>query len=286
MSFPNVSGSLIANQFPQKCSRYLLVYDDLTGAGLGWTAKMMVYLLAFAMFDDRVLLEIPASEPRWCLHPPFTLNCYYRVWSNCSIPYYKNVPHFSFNHRHKNKNVTKLSLSAFHRRGNEWHGAARYVNRVASEAMSTLFRPNQEFELRAMQVLRNCSFTPGSYWTIFMRDSPEKRAEMRGRHLPALKKYVSNIPTNVTNILWQTSNPKLLHNALTSNLPYRTCFTNNSRHEKDVWGGRNQSYIDESGVTGVLNHILGRQGGGAILPRASQWSWFLSTGVSFKGIFI
>ena len=286
MSFPDVSGVLLANQFPIKCSRYLLVYDDLTGAGLGWTAKMLMYLLAFATFDNRVLLEIPASKPRWCLHPPFTLNCYYRTWSNCSIPSSTDIREFSFAGRKTNGNVTKMSLSTFHKRGNEWYGAAKYVHRISSDAMSVLFRPKQEFELMATQVLRNCSFEPGSYWTVFLRDSPEKRVEMGGRRLPEFKKYVSRIPSNVTSILWQTSNPKLLHIAVNSQLPYRMCFTNNSRHEKDVWGGRNNSFTDESGITGVLNHILGRQGGGAILPRASQWSWFLSTGAPFQGIFI
>jgi hypothetical protein len=86
-------GAMRASQHPFNCSdaRFLLVEDDLDGAGLGYTARLLAALLLFAMRDRRVLLEVPqtnastrsAVKGRWCSRAPHTLQCAYLPWSHC-----------------------------------------------------------------------------------------------------------------------------------------------------------------------------------------------------------
>ena len=50
--------AIYASQFRADCSRLLLVEDDLTKAGLGFTAKIWNVALLLAMRDNRVLVEV------------------------------------------------------------------------------------------------------------------------------------------------------------------------------------------------------------------------------------
>jgi hypothetical protein len=74
------------------CSRLLLLTNDLYGQGLGWSMRFYVYALLAAMESGRVLVELSStslghhSEIRWCGRPPFTLECYFRRWSDCVPP--------------------------------------------------------------------------------------------------------------------------------------------------------------------------------------------------------
>ena len=86
------------NQFPSVCRRYLLVEDDLEGAGLGFTARLLVPVLMLAMREQRVLLEVkpPAGAPfarpqrngspgRWCGENSWDSNsCWSRALLTCS----------------------------------------------------------------------------------------------------------------------------------------------------------------------------------------------------------
>ena len=78
------------HQFGSDCSRLLVLHDDAVGAGLGWTLRMTVYLLALAMSQNRTLVEAPASNTsdhrrgwRWCTAEPGTLQCFFRPWTHC-----------------------------------------------------------------------------------------------------------------------------------------------------------------------------------------------------------
>ena len=75
-------GVLRASQHPESCesARYLLIEDDLTRAGLGYTARLLAGTLLLAARMRRVLLETPqrnattgAPFGRWCCVPPYTL---------------------------------------------------------------------------------------------------------------------------------------------------------------------------------------------------------------------
>ena len=50
--------AIYASQFRPSCDRLLLVEDDLTKAGLGFTAKLWAVALLLAMRDNRVLVEV------------------------------------------------------------------------------------------------------------------------------------------------------------------------------------------------------------------------------------
>ena len=85
------SALLITNQFNTSCERLLVVHDDLTGKGLGWTTRNWQTALLVAASTGRVLHEAPAppelgsSTPkyRWCLQPPHTHECFYQRWNDC-----------------------------------------------------------------------------------------------------------------------------------------------------------------------------------------------------------
>ena len=125
------TATIHSSQFRSDCSRMLLFEDDLKGQGLGYSANYYASLLILAIKNDRVLAEVPvdaswprdqppysngtsvytspsiafhpsglkpATSPRWCDRPPFTLQCYYREWTRCSIPasqlHVAPVPHY------------------------------------------------------------------------------------------------------------------------------------------------------------------------------------------------
>ena len=84
---------LHASQHPVKCSRYLLIEDDLSRTGVGFTGRLLASALLYAVRHGRVLLESPVrnkitGEPagRWCDRHPYTLQCVYEPWSHCVLP--------------------------------------------------------------------------------------------------------------------------------------------------------------------------------------------------------
>ena len=99
-----------ASQHPAECSRFLLYEDDLDGQGMGYSMEFHLAVLMLAMYERRVLLEVPvdpawaplgggnisrvawntshryahssshrpARRPRWCSEGPRTWNCFYK----------------------------------------------------------------------------------------------------------------------------------------------------------------------------------------------------------------
>jgi len=117
------------------------------------------------------------------------------------------------------------------------------------------------------------------FWTVHVRDSPEKLAELNKLRLPGLNAYVQHLPPSATRVLWQTASPSAfahMTDYAKSHPTMRFCFTNFSRHTEDVWGGRNASMVDESGITGAVNGELGRRGKGLVSLQSSLWTNFLS----------
>ena len=250
------------HQFPPKCpGRYTILRDDLLGAGLGWTAKLITFALIIAQKSGRILLE-GESLQRWCTAHPGTLQCYYLPWTNCSLD--------------DATDVQNLSLASFHRRG-RWYGMSASTKDLQPAAFQLLYRPREQILSRVEHIIAQCGGS--DYWTVHIRDSPEKRKE-RGR-LPGFDEYTFRIPNGTKRILWQTSNPNIFEHMLLYSQRHskiRYCYTSFPRHVRDVWGGRNKSLNDESGLIGVLNGEAGRRGIGCISMSSSMWTWFITIG--------
>ena len=252
-------------QFPPVChGRFMAVKDDLWGAGLGFTAIMLSRLMYVAAQDRRILIEVPAKKPRWCNTPPQTLQCFYQPWTNCSLD-------------QQGADIIHVSLKSYHS-SRKWYGKGKTVHTMYPTPNRLFFRPNALVQRHVNAVIAQCGGT--DYWTVHVRDSPEKRRELHTTHLLALQGYVRRLPQNVTRILWQTANPAAFQAILrySSQRPgLRFCYTNFSRHTEDVWGGRNASFTDESGLTGAVNGELGHLGTGLISLRSSMWTAFLAS---------
>lgn len=218
------------------------------------------------MREDTILVEVPSLKRLWCTKPPYTLQCYYKPWTNCSLDDVDD------------KRIRNASLGAFHA-SKVWYGMS-HTGLAQLPVRNFLFRPNAKIKHMAREVASRCG--AGDFWTVHIRDSPEKVKE-RGR-LPSASQYFEKIPPHVKRVLWQTSNPKSLGEAVayakSHNL--RDCYTDfETRHVHDVWGGRsaNTSLADESGLVGAVNGALGHDfSAGLISLRSSMWTWFLSCG--------
>jgi len=70
---------IYASQNPANCTRFLLLENDVSHAGLGMQARFILQALLLAVRDQRVLLEIPSSHPNrsklWCDRAPYTFEC-------------------------------------------------------------------------------------------------------------------------------------------------------------------------------------------------------------------
>ena len=96
--------AILANQHPEDCAsaRYLLIEDDVLRQGVGFTSRYWLSALRLAVSSNRVLMEVPVdrdwpgfpvnlgypqnvANPRWCLVPPFTLQCFYQPWTHCLL---------------------------------------------------------------------------------------------------------------------------------------------------------------------------------------------------------
>jgi len=239
----------------------MAVTDDLWGAGLGFTSTMLSRLMVVAVQKRRILIEVPAKKPRWCNQ---TLQCFYQPWTNCSLD-------------QKGADVLNVSLNRYHR-SRLWYGTNKLTTSMQPHPAQFFFRPNALVQRHVNAVIAQCGGT--DYWTVHVRDSPEKRAERPNNHFPDLQGYVSRLPQNVKRILWQTANPAAFQAILrySSQRPgLRFCYTNFSRHTEDVWGGRNASFTYESGLTGAVNGELGHLGTGLISLQSSMWTNFLAS---------
>lgn len=258
------------HQFPTSCSdrSYLFLHDDLQGAGLGFTAKLMAFVLFVAMHKGHILVEYPSTR-RWCTTPPYTLQCYYGAWTNCTPTNASRAHH--------------QSLKVFHGSG-RWYGMSTSTARLQPAARDLLFAPRPHIRTHVDAVVAQCG--GDAFWTVHIRDSPEKRQE-RGK-LPSVQKYLRQIPKQATRVLWQTSNPLAFRQARTYSRGRNIteCYTNFSRHEHDVWGGRDVAYTNEAGITGAVNGELGRRGVGLISLRSSSWNWFLTVGKDMETVLI
>ena len=293
-------GAIYASQFRASCDRLLLVEDDLTKAGLGFTAKLWSVALLLAMRDNRVLVEVRMvkvgnatrpdgfERPRWCDREPFTLQCLYAPWTHCPLPPPDaNVTRpggrpIKVGRWPHSEAYVRTGLGRIHRQGLFWHGAR---STAAREAGRFLFRPRQWVKDVADCVMRDRGLAPQRFLSVHIRHSVEKHKEGQklGVSLPELPEYdtlssalAADVKTN--QIFLQTASPVALDHyaGYCAKHGLVVSFTNNSRSENDAWGGWQGGAEMEQALVAAVNAHVGSQAAVSVSPDLSLWTHFLS----------
>ena len=307
------ASAIKASQFGN-CSRLLLVEDDFTKAGLGFTAKIWQAALLIAMRDDRVLMEVRIGKhaggcnaickkresyierPRWCDREPFTLQCLYRPWTHCQPPpaearvvrlggqplYVNMWPH--------DKPYVVTGLGRIHRQGSFWMGARSRA--LLREAGRFLFRPRSWVTATADCVMRTSGLEPHGFISVHIRHSIEKQQEGKrlGVGLPSLEAY-GNLSRALAadlgtpKVFLQTASPVALQHMTAVARMHRLelSFTNNSRSEHDAWGGwMNGTEMEQAAVAAINAHV-GSQAIVSVSPTLSLWTNFLYLSFGLDG---
>ena len=241
---------LHASQHPATCSRYLLVEDDLSRAGLGFTGRILASVLLYAARHGRVLLELPArnettGEPsgRWCDRDPHTLQCAFEPWSHCPLPdarlraaayettcTYKEHANgtrltMNFwsqfncfrNHVKRDKGAVRIRLSSFYRIRFLWQRQGPDEYAVLRAAHRLLFVPRPWVTSLAACVMKKRGLRSAEFMTVHVRVSEEKRIELSkaGKLMPNEAAYrqltqLAAEASGLRHIFLQTANPRVL----------------------------------------------------------------------------
>jgi len=303
------------SQYPPSCDRYLVVVDPPSGMGLGWVSTLLLNMLATAMSENRVLIEVPhhalseraetvAKSARWCDREPYTLQCLYMPWTDCPLPpgpwsaVAKWGRSAAMQRENANKSVVLLRVPDYHSRGN-WGGTWRHWIKLPKYAQ-TLSRfitsPRPWVATAAACYMRECGLEPGQFLTVHLRESAEKQREARSE-LPQLENYtaatelvLANMTAAATggSLLVQTANGDLLKRFTTwaRKRDLSVCVTNNRRSAvgvaaHDSWGGKNHSAVMDEAAIAAVNGHLASLSGGFISPRSSQWTGFVDRLMGF-----
>ena len=298
-----------ASQFGN-CSRLLLVEDDLTKAGLGFTAKIWQAALLIAMRDNRVLMEVrmvkqhynasPGEDPRvamrrsqyferprWCDREPFTLQCLYQPWTHCKPPpigatiIRPGGRPLKTNKWPHNEPYVITGLGRIHRQGLFWYGARSSAQR---EAGRFLFRPRRWIQDVADCVTRDAGLTANGFVSMHIRHSVEKTAESQrlGVQLPSLEAYgvlsqalADDLGTRM--VFVQTASPTALEHIVSVGRKHglTLVYTNNSRSDNDAWGGWNAGAEMEQATVAAVNAHIGSRALASVSPILSLWTNFL-----------
>ena len=299
--------AIYASQFRADCSRLLLVEDDLTKAGLGFTAKIWNVALLLAMRDNRVLVEVRIikvgnttrsdgfERPRWCDRPPYTLQCLYQPWTHCPLPgpnateirpggrplKVAKWPH--------DAPYVRTGLGRIHRQGTFWYGARSSATR---EAGRFLFRPRPWVTAIADCAMSGAGLAPQGFINLHIRHSVEKEKEGQklGVHLPLLPAYdvmIGALADDLgTRSVWlQTSSSMALERfvGVAREKQLKLFFTNNSRSENDAWGGWKAGVEMEQATVGAVNAHMSSLSVASVSADLSLWTNFLSWNFTCRG---
>ena len=291
---------IFRSQFRPSCDRMLLVEDDLTKAGMGFTAKLWGIALLIAMKDNRVLVEVRMvkegnstrsdgfERPRWCDRPPYTLQCLYQAWTNCPLPS-ANATIIRPGGRPLKTNrwphaepYIRTGLGRIHRQGIFWYGSKSSALR---EAGRFLFRPRPWVAAIADCVMSQHGLLPQRFLSVHIRHSVEKQKEgsKLGVKLPDLPAHDTlsvalAADFRTRKVFLQTASPVALEHFASSCKAngLELSFTNNSRSENDAWGGWKGGYEMEQALVGAVNAHIGAQAVVSVSAELSLWTHFLA----------
>ena len=282
----------------------LLLEDDLVGAGVGMTTRLMAATLLLAMRESRVLLEVPVNAswdhtrpqpiptskmPRWCSTDPFSWRCFYEPWTHCMTP----APGVAGVHAPqgwwppaRRRPVVQVKLTWIYQQGNMlWQHdvPGSEVDRRIPRALSTaayafLFgRPRPWLRAKGDCLLRELQ-SRGPFQVVHVRDSAEKRAEQK-RILPAgdvyaeIARAVASV-FGLHDVLLQTANPSSLEafeNEASRDTRLRISYSANPRSEHDTWGGRH-STVTLDGAVAAVNAWVGSHASAFLSLKSSMWT--------------
>ena len=166
---------LHASQHPVKCSRYLLIEDDLSRTGVGFTGRLLASALLYAARHGRVLLESPVrnkitGEPagRWCDRHPYTLQCVYEPWSHCVLPIEK-APAAAYETTCTYSEHANGTRTWIHKPGTRVHASSRMA----------CFRHHIDADDGAVRIRLSSFHTISPFW---MQPGPDAYAVLRAAH--------------------------------------------------------------------------------------------------------
>ena len=299
------SAAIRASQFGN-CRRFMLVEDDLSHAGLGFTAKLWIVALLIAMRDNRVLIEVRAvhaneresshrnqssgiggklyQRPRWCDRAPFTLQCLYLPWTHCTLPANRTISRLDMTHPSEWPHYApyvRTGLNAIHRHGKFWFSARSPASHAAGRF---LFRPRPWVVSRANCVMGKAGLKSKQFISLHVRHSVEKSEEgdRLGVKLPSLPMYEPLLRALKTDlhrpiVFVQTASPLALGYIATvcHRNKIKLSFTNNTRSEHDSWGGWIKGSEMEQAAVAAINAHISSKAQISISPVLSIWTHFL-----------
>ena len=250
--------SIYASQNPANCTRFLLLENDVSRAGLGMQARFIVQALLLAVRDRRVLLEIPSSHPNrsklWCDRPPYTFECVFEPWSYCSAPDLERAKvagqitspkvRFPYSFWDTNLPVAKVGIDWIKKSQRLWQGqSTRFSGNVDGVVSKVLFRPRPWVRRLSRCIMREYGLREGRFAALHIRESVEKQKELHLR-LPSYASYKAIAETmmheyNVSHLFLQTTSPGALSELARWAHATRNglAFTHNRRGEHDSWAG-------------------------------------------------
>lgn len=247
-----------ASQNPANCTRFLLLENDVSNAGLGMQARFILQVLLLAVRDQRVLLEIPSNHPNrsklWCDRPPYTFECVFEPWSYCAAPDVDRAKaagqvtspkvRFPYSFWDTTLPVVVVGLDWIRKSQRLWQGSSTWFSgNVHGVISKVLFRPRPWVRRLGKCTMREYGLVEGRFAALHIRESVEKAKEL-GKKLPSHASYEAIAETvmrkhNVSHLFLQTASPGALaeltrwanatHNVL--------AFTHNPRGEHDSWAG-------------------------------------------------
>ena len=283
-----------ASQHPARCTRFLLVEDDMRGSGFGFDAKFLSILLLIAVRQHRVMLHIPAigTQPyrhwsnttrlsgRWCDRPPWTYDCMWKPLSHCVAPPNRSadvVPRgrFPWATWDPAADVVRTRISWAYGSKQLWQHTRTYAGLSATRY---IFRPRSWVKHLAECVMASKGLVPRQYLSVFLRISPEKAKE-RGGPLPPVATYTNLTKAlasafGVTRVHVQTANPDSIREyaAMARAMGVEVAYTDNERSVRDTEGGRMQRVAMTHGVVAAVNLHLASQAAISIGLTSSMWT--------------
>mmetsp|Transcript_40258 Transcript_40258/g.117281 ORF Transcript_40258/g.117281 Transcript_40258/m.117281 type:complete len:462 (+) Transcript_40258:55-1440(+) len=292
---------IVASQNPNCSSaRYLLVENDMRGAGLGMVAKLLVPALLLAVRDRRVMIEVPPrnrSRSLWCDRPPHSLACFVVPWSHCEVPTIEGSVKPGLILAGQNnafawpltaaKVHLPLSYMLFSRL--LWMGRGAWVDITLQRVvLSLLFRPRAWVRAIGQCVLRRARLSEHNFTAVFVRDSVEKAEELH-RPLPPLAVYARlaeaverhQRPTG-PKLYLQTSSARSVDffREFCANSSLPLAYTESERADHDLWGRRSQSGRQDSwqngemeqGTIAAVNLYAASKASAFVSLSASMWT--------------